>query len=143
MMRRQRFFSMIPGLCFSRQGWAVLRCAVLLTAGSAWIAVTAQQALSGNSVAAHVFVQVDGADGGGVGFLSKRHFSLRAEEQPLSFAISNVTISTRSGAAVPRNYLLVLPPPFLSEDEEAVPHVCERAESALEDSHCGSIGHAG
>jgi hypothetical protein len=74
MMKRQRFFSMIPGLCFSRPGWMVLRCAVLLTAGSAWIAVPAQQARSGNSGSARVYVQVAGADGGGVGFLSKRHF---------------------------------------------------------------------
>jgi hypothetical protein len=115
MMKRQRFFSVIPGLCFSRRGWTMLRCAVLLTAGSG-IAVTAQQARSGNSGSAHVYVQVDGADGGGVGFLSKRHFSLSAEGQQLPFAIANVTISRRSGMAVPRNYLLVLPPPFLSEE---------------------------
>lgn len=94
----------------------MLPCAVLLTAGSAWITVTAQQARSGNSGSTHVYVQVDGADGGGVGFLSKRHFSLSAEGQRLPFAIANVTISGRSGAAVPRNYLLVLPPPFLSEE---------------------------
>jgi hypothetical protein len=116
MMKHRRFFSMAPRLYFSRQGWTMLPCAVLLTAGSAWITVTAQQARSGNSGSTHVYVQVDGADGGGVGFLSKRHFSLSAEGQRLPFAIANVTISGRSGAAVPRNYLLVLPPPFLSEE---------------------------
>jgi hypothetical protein len=116
MTKRRRFFSMILGLRFSQHGWSVLRCAVLLTAGSAGIAVTAQQARSGNSGSAHVYVQVDGAGGGGVGFLSKRHFSLSSEGQQQPFAIANVTISRRSGAAVPRNYLLVLPPPFLSEE---------------------------
>lgn len=68
MMKRQRLFSMIPRLRFSLQGWTVLRCAVLLTAGSAGIAVTAQQARSGNSGSAHVYVQVDGTDGDEVGF---------------------------------------------------------------------------
>ena len=144
MMKRRRFFSMIPRLCFFRRGWTLLRCAVLLTAGSAGISVTAQQARSGSSGSAHVYVQVDGADGGGVGFLSKRHFSLSAEGQQLSFAITNVTLSSRSGAALPRNYLLVLPPPFLSEEmTRPCRKFCERAESALEDSRRGSVGHAG
>jgi hypothetical protein len=99
---------------YALRGCSFLGRGALVAAGCLCFAGVArgQRARTPPSVVAQVYVQVDAPNRDGVGFLSKRHFSLSAAGKRLSFVLSSVTTSRRTGAPTPQNYLLVLLPPF-------------------------------